>query len=69
MQGVDGQLIVDLLNEKRDKVLRSYTISGDTELRFPYLKEGKYSIRITEDLNRNGIVTQAISWNTGSLKR
>ena len=28
---------------------------------FPYLKKGKYSIRITEDLNRNGIV------DTGNL--
>ena len=61
MQGVDGQLIVDLLNEKRDKVLRSYTISGDTELRFPYLKEGKYSLRITYDMNGNSLV------DTGSL--
>ena len=23
---------------------------------FPYLRAGKYSIRITEDLNRNGLV-------------
>ena len=61
MQGVEGRLIVDLLNEKRDKVLRSYTIDGDTELRFPYLKEGKYSLRITYDMNGNSLV------DTGSL--
>ena len=53
--------IVDLLNEKRDRVLRSYRISSDCTLPFPYLKAGKYSIRITEDRNNNGLV------DTGSL--
>ena len=53
--------VLQLLNEKRDKVLRSYVIEKDAALLFPYLKEGKYSIRITEDLNRNGIV------DTGNL--
>lgn len=48
--------IVDLLTDKRDKVLRSYVIESDQTLPFPYLKEGKYSIRITEDANRNGKV-------------
>ena len=53
--------IVDLLNEKRDKVLRSYRIDKDCTLPFPYLKAGKYSIRIIEDVNGNGIV------DTGNL--
>lgn len=53
---VSHTYIVDLLNEKRDKVLRSYHIKSDCTLDFPYLKKGKYSIRITEDLNDNGIV-------------
>lgn len=48
--------IVDLLNEKRDKVIRNYVIKTDSVLDFPYLKEGKYSIRITEDKNGNGRV-------------
>lgn len=61
MTGVNHKYIVDLLNEQRDKVLRSYIIEKDSELLFPYLKEGKYSVRITEDLNRNGIV------DTGNL--
>ena len=61
LTGVNNKYIVDLLNEKRDKVLRSYVIEHDATLSFPYLKKGKYSIRITEDLNRNGIV------DTGSL--
>jgi hypothetical protein len=61
MSNVDNKYIVDLLNEKRDKVLRSYIIEDDASLAFPYLKAGKYSIRITEDVNRNGIV------DTGNL--
>lgn len=61
LSNVTNKYIIDLLNEKRDKVLRSYIIDKDETLAFPYLKAGKYSIRITEDLNRNGIV------DTGSL--
>ncbi len=61
LSGVNNKYIVDLLNEKRDKVLRSYIIDKDETLVFPYLKAGKYSIRITEDMNRNGIV------DTGNL--
>ena len=56
LSGVHHTYIVDLLNEKRDKVLRSYNISSDCSLAFPYLKAGKYSIRITEDKNANGLV-------------
>ena len=47
---------MDLLNEKRDNTLRSYIIGKDTSLVFPYLKKGKYSVRLTEDRNSNGIV-------------
>ncbi len=61
LSNVSNKYIVDLLNEKRDKVLRSYIIDKDCTLPFPYLKAGKYSIRITEDVNRNGIV------DTGNL--
>lgn len=61
LNGVEGKLIVDLLNEKRDKTLRTYVIDKDCELDFPYLKEGKYSVRITYDYNRNSMV------DTGSL--
>lgn len=60
MSNVSNKYIVDLLNEKRDKVLRSYIIEKDCTLPFPYLKAGKYSIRITEDVNRNGIVDTGI---------
>ena len=61
LSDVHNKYIVDLLNEKRDKVLRSYIIDSDCTLNFPYIKAGKYSIRITEDLNRNGLV------DTGNL--
>lgn len=57
---VNNKYIVDLLNDKRNEVLRSYVIDKDQTLAFPYLKAGKYSIRITEDLNRNGIVDTGI---------
>ena len=60
ISNVNNKYIVDLLNEKRDKVLRSYIIEDDTTLSFPYLKSGKYSIRITEDVNKNGIVDTGI---------
>ena len=60
MTSVKNKYIVDLLNEKRDNVLRSFIIDSDTELVFPYLKAGKYSIRITEDKNRNGIVDTGV---------
>ena len=50
-----------LLNEKRDQVIRSFTVDSARTLLFPYLKAGKYSIRLTEDINRNGLV------DTGNL--
>ncbi len=56
LSNVNNKYIVDLLNDKRDKVLRSYIVKKDSKLDFPYLKAGKYSIRITEDKNRNGMV-------------
>ena len=61
LSGVNAKYIVDLLSEKRDKVLRSYIITSDTSLLFPYLKAGKYCLRITEDLNGNNLV------DTGNL--
>lgn len=61
LTGVSHHYIVDLLNDKRDKTLRSFKVDSDCTLLFPYLQEGKYSIRLTEDINMNGIV------DTGSL--
>ena len=56
LSGVQNKYIVDLLNENRDKVVRSFIIENDCTLLFPYITAGKYCIRITEDLNRNGLV-------------
>ena len=61
LSGVDGKYIVDLLDEKLKTILRSFTVEADCSLAFPYLKEGRYCLRITSDLNRNGVV------DTGSL--
>lgn len=62
LTGVNGnKYIVDFMDERKSNILRSYIIESDSVLQFPYLKSGKYSVRITEDLNRNGIV------DTGNL--
>ena len=59
--GVDRKFIVDLLDEKRSGIIRSFIIDSDCTLTFPYLKEGKYCMRIADDGNRNSIV------DTGNL--
>ena len=46
--------IVELVTEKRDRVILKYEIAKDGELHFPYLNAGIYSFRITQDINRNG---------------
>ena len=60
MKNVNNKYIVDLLDEKRKNIIRSFIIDKDQDLVFPYVKTGKYSIRITEDLNRNGLVDTGI---------
>ena len=54
--GVKNRYIIDLLGEKRDRVIRSFIIDKDQTVVFPYVKAGKYCIRITEDRNGNGLV-------------
>lgn len=61
LSNVSKKYIIDLLNEKKDKVIRTFIIDKDQTLLFPYIKAGKYSIRFTEDVNRNGVV------DTGNL--
>ncbi len=53
---VNEKYIIDLLDEKRTRILRTYIIEENRTLEFPYLESGKYSIRITQDKNRNSIV-------------
>ena len=60
LTGVSNKYIIDLLNEKRDKVIRSFIVDKDQTLLFPYLTAGKYSIRFTEDLNNNNMVDTGI---------
>ena len=57
---VKNKYIIDLLPEKRDKVIRSFIVDHKTTLVFPYLKAGDYCIRITEDKNRNNIVDTGV---------
>lgn len=55
--GTEGQrYIIDLLDGGRKNIVRNYIIDKDCDLEFPYLKEGEYSLRITQDRNRNGMV-------------
>ena len=61
MNKVKHRYIIDLLSEKRDKVIRSFIIDNDQTVFFPYVKAGKYCVRITEDSNKNGLV------DTGSI--
>lgn len=61
LTGVNTRYIVELTDDKLSSVLRKYNVEADGSLFFPYLKAGKYSIRITQDNNRNGI------FDTGNL--
>ena len=60
LTGVHNKYIIDLLSEKRDKVIRSFIVDTGQALLFPYLKAGSYCIRITEDVNRNNIVDTGV---------
>ncbi len=53
---VKGSCIVELTNITRDKIFRSFKIKSDSKLEFPYLQPGKYSVKIVQDLNGNGII-------------
>ena len=61
MSNVKNRYIVDLLNEQRSKVIRSFIVDGDQTVFFPYVRAGKYCGRLTEDRNKNGLV------DTGNL--
>lgn len=58
---VHEKYMIELVDEKRTKVYRTYHIDTASVLQFPYLKAGKYSVRITEDKNGNGQI------DTGNL--
>ena len=60
LSGVHNRYLVELLTEKRDKVIRSFLVDKSGPVVFPYLKQGAYCIRITEDKNRNGMVDTGV---------
>lgn len=51
---VNEKYMVELVDEKRTNIYRTYHIDSAAVLNFPYLKAGRYSLRITEDKNGNG---------------
>jgi hypothetical protein len=55
LSGVDTRYIVELVDKERKSVFRKYNIERDTSLLFPYLRPQEYSVRITEDRNKNGL--------------
>lgn len=60
LKEVHNRYIVDLLNEKMTTVLKTFIVDKDQVILFPYLRAGKYAIRMTEDMNKNGIVDTGI---------
>ena len=61
VQSVFTPVIIDLMNEGRTQVLRTHHILSDSTVVIPYLKAGKYALRITGDTNGNGL------WDTGNV--
>ena len=56
VKNVNHKYIIELLDERRTSVERTYIITEDATLEFPYIQPGKYYIRITEDMNGNSYV-------------
>ena len=55
VSGVTSRYIIDLVSKDLKKVFRSYTVTSDGPIIFPYLAAGEYSFRITEDNHSTGI--------------
>lgn len=53
LSSVPCRIIIEMTDES-DKVIRTLTAVEDTQLSIPYVKAGKYKIRITRDINGNG---------------
>jgi uncharacterized protein (DUF2141 family) len=56
----DKQYILQLMKDKDKKVTQEKIADGNGEIVFQYLEAGKYSVKVIEDVNRNG------KWDTGS---
>ncbi len=55
VHNANTRYIIELMDSNRSKVFRTYIITSDCSLYFPYLAQGQYTFRITEDKNNNGI--------------
>jgi hypothetical protein len=64
LTGIDSaqQVIVQLLDEKKTKVLRETIVIENKKLPFDYLKAGTYTLRLIDDRDKNGI------WDPGNYK-
>lgn len=60
LKNVGSKVLIDLTDES-DKTQRSFTTDQAGTITVPYLKAGKYKIRVTQDLNGNGYL------DTGNL--
>ncbi len=62
LKGTNGKrYLIELTDDTRKKVFRKYEVLADGTFYFPYLSDGKYAIRLTEDRNNNGL------FDTGDL--
>jgi len=51
----DEQVILQLLDDKKNSVLREEILNTNAEVLFDYLRPGRYTIRLIRDDNKNGI--------------
>jgi len=56
----EQQVIVQLLDEKKNRVLREEIITADGTVLLDYLRAGKYTLRLIRDDNKNGIWDPAV---------
>ncbi len=56
LSNVKHRYLVELLNDKRNQVIKSFSVNKAEKIVFKYLNAGNYTIRLTEDINNNGIV-------------
>ena len=62
LSGSNGKrYLIELTDDGCKKVFRKYEVLKDGIYYFPYLQDGKYAIRLTEDKNNNGL------FDTGNL--
>jgi hypothetical protein len=55
LSNVSAQYIVQILNGKKDRIMREATVDKDGKLLFDYLPAGEYCVRFFRDDNGNGV--------------